>query len=381
MVRSTLLVLLCGTYLAGCKTEDPTSGIPPGIAEALDPAYAAAVDSGRVAAREHMASQNLPSVSVAVGRAGHLVWSESFGWADLSRQVLATPTTLYPVGSISKSLTATAAGILHERGMLDFDAPIQTYVPEFPEKRWPVSTAQLMGHIAGVHNYGADDALREGGHCPGPRAGLAVIADDTLLWRPGERYRYSNYGFRLVGAVVEAAAGEPFLEFMDREVFDAMGMERSVPDLGEQTDPSRSTFYARGGFATLRHAQPIDMSCAMAEGGFLSTPTELIRFGFAMLDAEILSRETVDLFWRPQRLASGAPTSYGYGWQVSRITLGNDEDPTPMVGHGGSVVGGRASLLIFPEEDMVVVSMTNTSADVSFLSRRLATFFRDTPQG
>jgi CubicO group peptidase (beta-lactamase class C family) len=223
--------------------------------------------------------------------------------------------------------------------------------------------------------------MREGVHCEGPRAGLDVIADDTLLWQSGTRYRYSNYGFRLVGAVVEAAAGEPFLEFLDREVFEAMGMDHTVPDLGEQTDTARATFYDRGGFRTLRHAQAVDMSCAMAEGGFLSTPSELVRFGFAMLNAEILDRATVDRFWTPQRLASGAPTSYGYGWQIGRVTLGDDEDPSTMVGHGGSVVGGRASLMIFPEEDMVVATMTNTIAVVTPLSGRLAAYFRDAPQG
>jgi CubicO group peptidase (beta-lactamase class C family) len=137
-----------------------------------------------------MAAMHLPSVSVAVGRAGEVVWAEAFGWADLSRQATATTETLYPVGSISKSLTATAAGILHERGLLDLDVPIQTYVPEFPEKRWPVTTAQLMGHIAGVHNYGALEEMRRGAHCAGPREGIHVIAQDTLLWEPGLRYRY-----------------------------------------------------------------------------------------------------------------------------------------------------------------------------------------------
>ena len=119
------------------------------------------------------------------------------------------------------------------------------------------------------------------------------------------------------------------------------------------------------------------MSCSMAAGGFLSTPSNLVRFGFAMLYAEILQKETVDLFWTPQRLNSGEPTGYGYGWSVTSMTLGDDEGRTPMITHGGRVLGGTATLIIFPEEDMVVVAMTNSDAGAGGLARRLAALFRD----
>ena len=323
-----------------------------------------------------MASRYLAGVSVAVGRSGKLVWAEAFGWADLSDKALATPETLYPVGSISKPLTTTAAGLLHERGQLDFDLAFQEYVPDFPEKRWPFTTAQLMGHIAGVHNYGVREALRQA-PCDDAHAGLAVIEEDTLLHEPGSEYEYSNYGFRLVGAAVEAAAGEPYLDFMKREVFGGLGLKRTMADEGPGTSPDRATLYDEGAFNTRRRAQDVDMSCSMPAGGFLSTPTDLVQFGFAMLNAEFLQQETVDLFWTPQRLNSGAPTSYGMGWQIGRTTLGDDESATPMIGHGGSVLGGRASLMIFPEEDMVVATMTNARADVASLTGQLAAIFRD----
>ena len=335
------------------------------------------MDSGRAAARRLVRTGNLPGVSVAVGKNNEIVWSEAFGWADLSNQVVATPRTLYPVGSISKSLTATAAGLLHERGLLDVDLPIQAYLPEFPEKKWPITTGQLMGHIAGVvRSAGTAETLRQP-HCDNARAAIDAVAVDTLLFEPGTEWSYSNFGWRLVGAVVEAAAGEPYLEFMDREVFTPAGMEQTVPDLGDE-GADEAVKYDRAAFGTLRRSQEIDMSCSMAPGGFLSTPTELVRFGYAMLNREILDSATVDLFWTPQRLESGAPTTYGYGWGVQNVSLGQGEGAnTPMISHGGSVLGGQASLLIFPDEDMVVAVMMNASGDVSGLARDIARFFRD----
>ena len=377
--RTTLLTpfLLALVATAACATDTPLYDVPSQPGQPPAPRFATAADSARVIARLHIRDGNLPGASIAVGRGGDLVWSEAFGWADLSSEVLATPETLYPVGSISKSFTATAAGLLHERGLLDFDVPVQTYLPEFPEKRWPITTGQLMGHIAGVvRSAGMGETLRQP-HCDNARAAIDAVAADTLLFEPGTEWRYSNFGWRLVGAVVEAVAGESYLEFMDREVFTSVGMELTVPDLGDE-GPSEVVKYDRAAFGTLRRGQEIDMSCSMAPGGFLSTPTELVRFGYAMLKREILDSATVELFWTPQRLKSGAPTEYGYGWGIQNVRLGDDDAATTrMIGHGGSVLGGQASLMIFPDEDMVVAVMTNSSADVSGFARDIAGIFRD----
>jgi serine beta-lactamase-like protein LACTB, mitochondrial len=362
--------------VAACAEESPLFEIPSQVDQAPGPRFAEALDSSRAAARRRIRAGNLPGVSVAVGRNGELVWAEAFGWADLSREVLATPRTVYPVGSISKSLTATAAGKLHERGLLDFDAPIQTYLPEFPEKQWPITTGQLMGHIAGVIRSGPMSEILRQEHCADARAAIEAVVADTLEFEPGTEWRYSNYGWRLVGAVVEAAAGEPYLEFMDREVFTPAGMEQTVPDLGDE-GPHEVVKYDRAAFGTLRRGQDIDMSCSMAPGGFLSTPTELVRFGYAMQKRELLDSATVELFWTPQRLKSGAPTAYGYGWGIQTVALGDDDAATTrMIGHGGSVLGGQAMLMIFPDEDMVVAVMTNASGDVSGFARAIAGFFR-----
>src|SRR5688500_12735636 len=372
---------LAGATLAtGCAKESPLFEVPSQMTEAPLPRYEAAVDSARIAARDLVRDDHLPGVSVAVGRGSKGVYAEAFGWADLSRETLATPRTLYPVGSISKSMTATAAGLLRERGRLDFDAPIQKYLPDFPEKQWPITTGQLMGHIAGVvRSGGMAQALRRE-RCENARAAAADVIEDTLLFEPGTRWSYSNYGYQLVGAVVEVAAGEPYLEFMDREVFTPAGMDLTVPDLGDES--GESVKYDRAMFGTLRRGQDIDMSCPMAAGGFLSTPTELVQFGYAMLNRVILDSATVDLFWTPQRLKSGAPTTYGFGWQVRNMSLGAKDEGanTPVISHGGSVLGGQASLMILTGADLVIVVILHGSELGAHLATDVALCLRDTRQ-
>lgn len=323
----------------------------------------------------------MAGASIAVGKGGEVVWSEAFGWADLSHHEQATPETLYPVGSISKAMTAAAAGVLWEEGHLDFEAPIQTYLPDFPEKRWDINLRQLMSHTAGVkRSYGFSRILRQG-ECPNATSATMAVGEDTLLYEPGTDFTYSNFGYRLVGAAVESAAGEPFLAFIDREVFDRIGMEATVPDLGDE-GADESTKYDRAAFRALRRTQGLDMSCSMAPGGFLSTPEELVRFGYAMRRHEVLDSATVEMFWTPQRLSSGESTGYGFGWYRENIRVGNDERATtPSIQHGGSVVGGRAILLILPEHDMVVAAMTNSGNSVNGFANVVAGWFRDPPGG
>ena len=120
---------------------------------APSPKWADAVEQGRQLARAGLVEQNLPGLSVAVGVGGDIVWAEGFGWADLEKRVPVAPGMRFRIGHASKALTSAAVGLLLEKGRLHLDDEIQTYVPAFPRKQWPVTLRQLMGHVAGVRHY------------------------------------------------------------------------------------------------------------------------------------------------------------------------------------------------------------------------------------
>jgi CubicO group peptidase (beta-lactamase class C family) len=115
--------------------------------------YIEAIQDSRALIFEIMEEAGIPGASVAVGIGGQIVWAEGFGWADVELGVPVTTLTRFRVGSVSKPITAAGLGLLVERGQVDLDAPIQTYLPDFPEKRWPVTTRQLGGHTAGIRHY------------------------------------------------------------------------------------------------------------------------------------------------------------------------------------------------------------------------------------
>lgn len=108
------------------------------------------------AVSKFMSTTHVPGLSIAVVENGESEWSSGFGFADLENNVPASEHTLFRLGSISKSLTATGAMELVQQGKLDLDAPVQKYCPSFPQKSAPITTRMVMGHLAGIRHYKTD---------------------------------------------------------------------------------------------------------------------------------------------------------------------------------------------------------------------------------
>ena len=252
-----------------------------------------------------------------------------------------TPETRFRIGTASTALTSAAVGLLLEKGRLKLDDEIQTYVPAFPKKQWPVTLRQLMGHLAGVRNDGGDEGPLFSERCERPVEALQHFAESSLLFEPGTQYRYSSYGWILVSAAVEAAADEPFLTFMRKQIFEPLGMDDTRADSATEPIPDRATSYFPRFAADPRYGlhlmRELDYSCYAGSSVFLSTPSDLVRFGMAINSGKLLQPATVQLLQTSQRLASGEETGYGLGWDLETVALAGKQ--TRMVGHDGDVAG------------------------------------------
>ena len=147
----------------------------------------ASVAAARRLVQSWMAETGAPGSQVTISRNGRTVWSEAFGFANLELQVPASPRTRFRIGSVSKPLTAAGLGLLLEEGKLDLDAPIQKYVPYFPEKQWPITPRQLAGHLAGIRHYKDGEFLSQR-HFDSVKAGLEFFEKDPLLFEPRTKY-------------------------------------------------------------------------------------------------------------------------------------------------------------------------------------------------
>jgi CubicO group peptidase (beta-lactamase class C family) len=397
VIACTLLLLLAtvATYLlVTMPPEFDPETLPSRIFDAPSSAYEDAVAQGRSIARALTAEEKLPGLSLAVAVDGEIVWAEAFGWADLENQTPATPATLFRVGGISQTFTAAAVGLLSERGRLDFDTPVQRYVPSFPEKEWPVSTRQLMAYTAGLRPHRGEGGIFRGGPCVDDADRLAIVANAPLRFQPGTQSSYSAYGWVLVGAIVAAVANEPYRDFIQREVFTPLGMTSTVPDLaGEGHAGTAHAYYPRMMLEPrygLQDAPAVDLSCFLAAVGYLSTPSDLVRFGAAMMGDALLDTATIEELQKPVRLTSGESLGQALGWTVQELPLGVDDVPTRIVAQGlgavvvrkplsatttgGQIAGGTATLLTVPKNRLAIAVATNVTgaANVPLLATRLA---------
>ena len=386
MFGAVCLVFLgvLGLWLYVSATATPlhpdAQGVPSVAGPAPLPRWSGAVERARQIVRANLIERNLPGLSVAVGSGGNIVWAEGFGWADLEQRVRVTPDTRFRIGTASVALTSAAVGVLVERGQLALDDEIQTHVPGYPRKQWPVTVRQLMAHVAGVRNDSGDEGPLLSQHCEGPVEGLRAFADRPLLFEPGTQFRFSSYGWILVSAAVEAAAhDEPFLGFMRRKIFAPLGMNDTVPDSSTEPVPNRATPYFPKFAADPRYGpdvmREIDYSCYAGSSVFVSTPSDLVRFAMGISSGTLLEPATVQLLQTSQRLASGAETGYGLGWDRETATVAGRQ--TPLFGHDGDVLGGRvASFMTLPEYGLTVSVISNISyADTYDLGVKIAEVF------
>jgi CubicO group peptidase (beta-lactamase class C family) len=154
----------------------------------------------------YMAAHQVPGLSLAIGMDGRLVWSRGYGVADLENHVPVTTVSAFRTGSIGKPMTATAVMQLWQAGKLDLDAPVQTYCPAFPVKRWPITSRQLLAHLAGIRDKTPDEETNYR-HYETLAAALLIFAGDSLIAEPGTAFHYTSYGYTVLGCVIEGAAG------------------------------------------------------------------------------------------------------------------------------------------------------------------------------
>ena len=322
------------------------------------------------AVSKFMASSHVPGLSVAVVENGEYIWAGGFGLADVENNSPASEHTLYRLASISKSLTATAAMQLQERGQLDLDAPVQKYCPAFPQKPWSISTRQVMGHLAGIRHYkGGPDDLEIGNtkHFDDPiQGGLDFFKNEPLLSEPGKTFHYSTQGYTLVGCVIEGASGAKYVDLMRQNVFVPAGMGQTQVDNRFAIIHYRTHFYHKTESGAVENADFLDSSYKIPGGGWLSSAEDMARFEVAILNDKLIKRTTRDLMWTPLKPSDGSKDGYGLGW-------GNgDADGIATVSHTGGQQGTATAFTIAPAQRDGVVVLTNMEgADAGGLAHEI----------
>lgn len=297
-----------------------------------------------------------PGISIAVaGQDRILRWQ--LGSANLETGGHVERKTLFRVGSDSKLFTAAIAARLAARGRLDLDAPISRYLPDLPAAYRPLTARQLAGHLGGVRHYGAGEFASQLSY-PSVSASLGVFLRDSLVAPPGVRYSYSSYGYNLLGAVLEAAGADSFDRLLRKEVAEPLQLRLTSLEPSGHLSKGQARPYSRDSSGQYRISPSVDLSDRWPSGGIVSTAEELARFALGLFSAGYLPDSLRSLWLEPQRTTAGTSTPVGLGWRIALDPRGRT-----YLHHGGSAMGGRAFLLVYPKERVAVAILANTEAN------------------
>jgi CubicO group peptidase (beta-lactamase class C family) len=373
VVIAAVIVAITATVIA-LQEPIPSAGtVAAGNNQVYDESYATIIASISDELDAYRASLVAPSISVAVGVSGNLVWADASGYADIESQTLATPDTLYAIGSVSKPITAVLTAGLWQDGAIDIDTDVRDYVADFPAKEHSITLRQLLSHQAGIRHYGFDwrpPVFSESSinrEFATTEESLSLFANDALLFEPDTDFAYSTFGYTLIAAAIEQVTGQSYIDALRKDVLDPLGMRQTSIDKDGYIPGTRATDYV----GTLSKkavvkAPATNSSYKWAGGGLVSTPTDLVRFGNALLRDGLLNEPTRTAMFTARMLPSGErnPQHYGLGWRIGGLVVSDNDTGKDriitLINHGGTRAGSAAILLIVPDHEIVVAMTANT---------------------
>jgi CubicO group peptidase (beta-lactamase class C family) len=288
------------------------------------------------------------SGSILIARDGKVLFSQGYGMANLEHEVPNTPQTKFRLGSITKQFTAMAILILQERGKLSVHDKIKKYLPDAPKAWDEIEIHHLLTHTSGIPNYTASlDFLRTLPVRVTLKELIAKFKDKPLEFKPGDKFKYSNSGYILLGQIIETVSGESYPRFMNDTIFTPLTMTDTGYDNALPIIKHRAAGYTRRLGFVLTNCDYIDMSIPHAAGALYSTVEDLLKWDQALYTEKLLPRKSVDAMFKPFK------SNYGYGWLI------DTKFGQPRFEHGGGIMGFVTIIARYPAQKLLVVALCN----------------------
>ena len=294
-----------------------------------------------------------PGASVVVVKDGKVIFRKGYGMANLELGVPVEPDMIFRLGSVTKQFTAVAILILAEQGKLSLDDEITKFLPDYPAKTQRVTVEQLLTHTSGIKSYTSlpewlliwrkDTELNDL---------ICLFKDKPSDFAPGERWSYNNSGYVLLGAIIEKVSGQSYQDFVEKNIFQRLGMAHSFYDNTARVIPRRVTGYSKGKDGYI-NAPYLSMTQPHAAGALVSSVDDLALWDAALYTDKLVKQETLKRAWTPAKLTNGKPTHYGFGWAI------NSYEGHTVIEHGGGINGFSTYALRMPEDRVFVAVLTN----------------------
>jgi len=307
-------------------------------------------------AADALVKTGVPSASLAVVKDARIVYLHAYGDARLDPRTPATPAMRYSIGSISKQFTASSILLLQEQGKLSLDDKVSKFLPGLTRAN-EVTIRQLLSHTSGYQDYWPQDYVMP--NMLQPTTAQQILdqwARKPLDFDPGTKWQYSNTNFVIAGLIVEKVSGMPLPTFLQQEVFQPLSMTSVLNTDQERLGDTDPTGYLRYALGPLRPAPKEGKGWLFAAGELSMTAEDLAKWDISIMDQKLLRPASYREFSTDVLLKNGLGTRYGLG-----VDVRNDAGHRSL-SHGGEVSGFTSENIVFPDERVAIVVLTNLDA-------------------
>ena len=355
----------------------------PAAVRAPAPEAAGVVVDARLAAADSLLAAAYPAsepgAAVLVVKDGRVLLRKAYGTAVMEMGVPLRPEHVFRTGSITKQFTAVATLMLVNEGKISLDDEITKFFPDYPTHGRRITVEHLLTHTSGIRSYTAIPAWRSSMRTDVTVQQLVdVFRNEPMDFAPGEQWSYNNSGYVLLGAIIEKVSGQSYGDFVEKRIFEPLGMRASRYGESGAVVAGRVPGYDRTREGAWRTAAYLSMTQPYAAGSILSTVDDLYRWQAAVAEGRLLPAALWRRAFTAFRLSDGRSAGYGYGWFVGEA-LGR-----PSVEHGGDINGFSSNGLWIPSERLHVIILANREreevAEPDALSQRLAAAVLGAPE-
>jgi CubicO group peptidase (beta-lactamase class C family) len=351
-----ILSAACGSN--GSSNPDPSTQIP--TEEVSIPTLPRDLVSGELGKQlDDLFTEDNPlfSGSILVAQDGEVLLSKGYNFANWELKVPNSSQTKFRISSINKPITATLIMMLVERGFIELDSQMCTYLQNCPEHWEEISIRNLLNHTSGIPEYTTLLDAHIDSRVPHSVNGLIeLFSDEPLNFSPGESYQYSNSNYVLLGAIIEGASSTFYDFFLQQALLAPLEMENSgMEDPREVLDERASGYEILG--RALANAPYLDMTNAFATAGMYSTVEDLYLWDQALYSNQLLSEESLESMYTPNFGADGSGGEYGMGWQLDEF------QGHRKVGHTGRINGFRTYLGRYIDDRITIILLSNIETE------------------
>ena len=350
-MKAAIKCIVISIFLMSCNRKEQKSEVK-SLPQKIDSVFAVAPDFSGV---------------ILVADKGKPIYHRAFGFANVEAKQNMDTASIFELASVSKQFTAMLIPMLKAEGKLNYDDPIEKYLPGLPYKG--ITIRHLLNHTSGLPDY--QQLMDE----KWDKSKVATNEDIFLylkkfhpvsLFKPGEKYEYSNTGYVLLGSIVEKASGKDFIVLCRERIFNPLGMTSTNIRTKKEKDsivnfalgyifvPERNKYVRADSFPSSNYT--IWLGGRKGPGRISSTTSDLLKWDRALHSDKLINSQTMNAIFSPAKLNDGSFSNYGFGWMLRR-----DSVLGKVVYHTGDNPGYKTEILRYIDQDKTVIVLCNNA--------------------